>query len=212
MKILLSGFEPFGGETVNPSWEAVKRVSPPAGCELVRLCLPVEFIAAAATLEEAFRREKPDALVAVGQAGGRSGVSLERVAVNLMDARIPDNGGFQPKDAVLFEGGENAYFSTLPLRKMEKALKEAALPAAVSNTAGLYVCNCVFYTAVRLAQEIPGMKAGFIHVPYLPEQAAGKDAPSMTLEEDIRALEIILGCLAEPGADRRGEYMRPRQK
>ncbi len=171
----------------------------PAGTEAARLCLPVEFAAASAMLEEAVRKEKPDAVIAVGQAGGRSGISLERIAVNLMDARIPDNCGFQPKDAVLCEDGETAYISTLPLRKMEKALKDAGLPAVISNTAGLYVCNCVFYTAVRLvAKAFPAMKAGFVHLPYLPEQVVGKGFPFMTLTDDIRALETIVTCLNEP--------------
>ena len=196
MKILLTGFEPFGGEKINPSWEAVRRVKAPAGAELVRACLPVTFREAPLQLKELIRRETPDAVVCVGQAGGRDGISLERVAVNLMDARIPDNSGFQPSDEPLEPGGPAAYFSSLPLRRMEAALKEAGLPAQISNTAGLFVCNCVFFAAAALAEtERPGMRAGFIHVPYLSEQAEDKNAPSLSLEDDILALETICQIL-----------------
>ena len=193
MRILLTGFEPFDNETINPSWEAVQRVKTPAGAEIIRHCLPVSFRTAPVLLEDLIRQHCPDAVLCVGQAGGRNGISLERIAVNLMDGRIPDNDGFQPADEPIVPGGENAYFSSLPLRKLEAALKEAGISVQISNTAGLYVCNAVFYTAVRLAaREFPGMKAGFIHVPYLPEQSREGKYPFLSLEEDIRALEEIL--------------------
>ncbi len=198
MKILLTGFEPFDNETINPSGEAVRRVKAPEGTELIRHCLPVSFRAAPVQLEDLIRQDRPDAVLCVGQAGGRSGISLERIAVNLMDGRIPDNDGFQPADEPLVPGGETAYFSTLPLRKLEAALREAGLPVQISNTAGLFVCNAVFYTAACLAaREFPGMKAGFLHVPYLPEQSREGKYPSLSVEEDVRALEICLKVLAE---------------
>ena len=198
MKILLTGFEPFGGETINPSWEMVKAVQAPAGMQLEKILLPVSFRKAPALIEEYIKSFRPDVILSLGQAGGREGISLERIAVNLADARIADNDGFQPRDEALQADGPAAYLSTLPLRRMEAALQEACLPAGLSNTAGLYVCNAVFYTAARLAENLkPAPRAGFVHVPYLPEQASGKEAPSLSLEEDIRALEIILGCLGE---------------
>ena len=198
MKILLTGFEPFGGESINPSWEAVKAVQVPAGMQLEKILLPVSFRKAPALIEEKIKSLRPDVILSLGQAGGREGISLERIAVNLADARIADNDGFQPRDEALQADGPAAYLSTLPLRRMEAALQEAGLPASLSNTAGLYVCNAVFYTAARLAESLnPTPRAGFVHVPYLPEQASGKEAPSLSLEEDIRALEIILGCLGE---------------
>ena len=197
MKVLLTGFEPFGGESINPSWEMLKAVQAPAGMQLEKMLLPVSFRKAPALIEEKIKSLRPDVVLSLGQAGGREGISLERFAVNLADARIADNDGFQPRDEALQAAGPAAYFSTLPLRRMEKALQEAGLPAGLSNTAGLYVCNAVFYTAARLAESLnPTPRAGFVHVPYLPEQASGKEAPSLSLEEDNRALEIILGCLA----------------
>ncbi len=192
MKILMTGFEPFGGEAINPSWEAVRRVKAPGGAELARACLPVTFGEVPSLLKELIERERPDAVICVGQAGGRDGISLERIAVNLMDGRIPDNSGFQPKDEPLQPGGPAAYFSSLPLRRLEAALKEAEIPAHISNTAGLYVCNCAFYTAAALAAKMhSGMRAGFIHVPFLPEQTADAGTPSLCLEADIRALETV---------------------
>ncbi len=197
MKILLTGFEPFGGESINPSWEAVKAVQAPAGMQLEKMLLPVSFRKAPALIEEKIQSFRPDVILSLGQAGGREGISLERIAVNLADARIADNDGFQPRDEALQAAGPAACFSPLPLRRMEAALQTAGLPASLSNTAGLYVCNAVFYTAARLAENLkPAPRAGFVHVPYLPEQALGKEAPSLSLEEDIRALKIILGCLA----------------
>ena len=196
MKILLTGFEPFDQEHINPSWEAVRRVKAPEGAEVIRHCLPVSFRAAPGMLKALIRQHRPDAVVCVGQAGGRSGISLERIAVNLMDGRIPDNDGFRPEEEPVVPGGETAYFSTLPLRRMEKALKEAGLPAQISNTAGLYVCNTVFYTAARLAaREFPKAQTGFVHVPYLPEQSREGRYPSMPLEDAVKALEECLKCL-----------------
>lgn len=203
MKVLLTGFEPFGGETINPSWEMVKAAQAPAGMQLEKILLPVSFRKAPALIEEKIQSLRPDVILSLGQAGGREGISLERLAVNLADARIADNDGFQPRDEALQADGPAAYFSTLPLRRMEAALRAAGLPASLSNTAGLYVCNAVFYTAAQLAESLnPALRAGFVHVPYLPEQASGKEAPSLSLEEDIRALEIILGCLEGSGEER----------
>ena len=184
MKILLTGFEPFGGDERNPSWEAVEGVATvPAGVTVVKKRLPVVFYRAADEL--------------MGLAGGRQAVTVERIAVNLADGRIPDNAGQQPCDETLYDAGENAYFATLPIRKIVAAMQAAGIPAAISNSAGLYVCNNVMYAALFLAAaQGRGLRAGFIHLPYLPEQA--KDgAPSLSLADDIRALEAAVACTAD---------------
>ena len=157
MNIVVTGFEPFGGEKVNASWEAVRELQ---GVQTV--LLPVSFRRAAAAVREIVS-SSPDAILCVGEAGGREKISVERVAVNLMDARIPDNDGFQPVDAKIREDGPAAYFSTLPTR----ALAEAMENAEISYTAGTYVCNAVFYTLMDAARE--SIPAGFIHVPKTME-------------------------------------------
>ena len=160
MNIVMTGFEPFGGSAVNASWEAVREVP---GVRAV--LLPVSFRRAAQTVRE-LAGEMPDAILCVGEAGGRSAVSFERVAVNLMDARIPDNDGFQPVDEPLCPGKREAMFSTLPTRRMMEAVRALGIPAELSYTAGTYVCNAVFYS---LMDEIRALGApvlgGFIHVP-----------------------------------------------
>ena len=200
MKILLTGFEPFGGDERNPSWEAVKGVADvPADVTLIKKRLPVVFFDAADELMEAIRRERPDAVLCAGLAGGRRAVTVERIAVNLADARIPDNAGRAPEDVTLYDAGENAYFATVPIKEIVKAIQEAGIPAAVSNTAGLFVCNNVMYAALFMAAaQGRGMRAGFIHLPYLPEQAeaAGADVFGLSLEDDIRALEAAVACIA----------------
>ena len=197
MKVLLTGFEPFGGESINPSWETVKGIARiPAGMELIRLLLPVSFDKSRRVLKEAFREHAPDMILSLGQAGGRSGIHLERIAVNMMDARIADNDGEKPRDELLYPGEDNALFSSLPLRKIEAALEEAGLPAQISNSAGLYVCNTVFYEAARLVRAGRLKGAGFIHLPFLPEQAVKGEA-SLPLAEMIRAIEIVLKSLSE---------------
>ncbi|MBQ4424918.1 MAG: pyroglutamyl-peptidase I [Lachnospiraceae bacterium] len=197
MKILMTGFEPFGGETVNPSWEAVRGIrAVPDGTELVRLMLPVSFRKAPEKLREAIRVERPDIVLCIGQAGGREAVTPERIAVNLKDASIADNDGDMPSEEPIEKEGENALFSTLPVKRIAEAIAQAGVPSAVSNTAGLYVCNTVLYEALFTAsRNYPSMKVGFIHVPFLPEQAERKNAPGLALEEDIRALEAALAVL-----------------
>lgn len=200
MKLLLTGFDPFGGEAVNPSWEAVKEVSLPGDVELMKLQVPVVFGEAARTVLEAVRKHRPDAVVCVGQAGGRDKITPERVAVNVMDARICDNAGKQPVDCPVVSDGPAAYFSTLPIKKMAAAMEEAGVGAAVSNTAGTFVCNSLMYELLHfLATEKLGILAGFIHVPYLPEQTAGMETPqpSMPLGQITRGLAAALRVLTE---------------
>ncbi len=194
MKVLMTGFEPFGGERINPSQEAVRRVRHvPEGADLIRLYLPVVFGEAGKILTEAMEREKPDIVICTGQAGGRSGISVERIAVNLADAGIPDNAGKKPQEAVLEPDGAAAYFSTLPVKRLADAVRTAGIPAAVSNSAGLYVCNSVLYAALHQARTMrPQPKAVFIHLPYLPEQVTNTQTASLSLAEDVRALETVL--------------------
>lgn len=198
MKLLLTGFTPFAGETINPALEAVKRVKPEiAGMEIVKLEVPTVFGESVRLVTEAIECEQPDFVLSVGQAGGRATVTPERVAINVDDARIPDNVGQQPIDVPIFADGENAYFATLPVKAMTDAIRNAGLPSALSNTAGTYVCNHLMYGVLHhLHQNHKSAKAGFIHVPYIPEQTADKPGvPSMPLDDIVRALEAAIAAI-----------------
>jgi len=199
MKALVTGFEPFGGERVNPAFEALGHLPPRLGAvALATAVLPAVFGEALDALEEAVRETTPDIVLCVGLAGGRAALSLERVAINIDDARIPDNKGRQPIDLPVVAGGPAAYFTTLPIKAAAAALREAGLPAIVSNSAGTFVCNHVFYGLMHLAatREL-GLRGGFLHVPYMPSQAARQDgAPSMALEDIVRGVEIVLRVVA----------------
>jgi pyroglutamyl-peptidase len=167
--ILVTGFAPFGGESVNPSWQAAQRLDgwATAGRVIAAREIPCAFGSAIAALERAIADLEPEAVIAVGQAGGRADFSVERVAVNLDDAEKPDNEGRQPVDAPVIAAGPAAYFSSLPVRSIVDALRQAGLPASISNTAGGFVCNHLFYGACHLREtRFPAMRAGFIHVPY----------------------------------------------
>jgi pyroglutamyl-peptidase len=192
--ILLTGFEPFGGETVNPSWEAVRRLDgwTAPGLRVVAGLLPCEFGAAREALEKLIDQHHPQCLIAVGQAGKRAEISVERIAINVDDARIPDNAGRKPIDEPVIAEGPAAYFSTLPIKAIVHRLREAGIPAAVSQTAGTFVCNHVFYAAMHAAAKRGGsLRSGFIHIPYLPEQAARHDgAASLALDLVVQALQL----------------------
>lgn len=199
MKLLLTGFDPFGGEQTNPALEAVMRVRDQIGTiRVIKREVPTVFEKSVETVTEMIKEEEPDLVICVGQAGGRCDMTVERVAINYMDARIPDNEGKQPEDQPIVKDGEAAYFSTLPIKKMVAAMKDAGIPASVSNSAGTYVCNQLLYGVLHLIQkeELP-IKAGFIHVPYLPEQVAKKETSyaSMSLNDIIKALEVSIECL-----------------
>lgn len=198
MKILLTAFEPFGGERINAAHEAVKRLSAPEGVELCKLTVPTVFGFCTDAVVRAMRINRPDTIVCVGQAAGRTAITPERIAVNLRDARIPDNAGFQPVDEPVIPGGPAAYFSTLPLRDIVDAIQKVGIPAEISNSAGLFVCNDLFY-GVRYAieSECPTVKGGFIHVPCTPEQAASYSSPvpSMKLSDIVSGLETALKTL-----------------
>ncbi|WP_042435638.1 pyroglutamyl-peptidase I [Streptacidiphilus anmyonensis] len=194
-RVLLTGFEPFGGETTNPSWEAARLVADgprPAGTEVTSVLLPCVFDSSVEVLREAIRDTEPDLVLALGQATGRAGISVERVAVNLSDARIPDNAGRQPVDRPVVVGGPAAYFAALPVKACVAAVREAGVPASLSHTAGTFVCNHVFYALMHLiATERPRLRGGFVHVPAGPEQVLDQAVPSLpaaTVAHGLRAL------------------------
>jgi len=182
VKILLTGFEPFGGETINPSWEAIKPLHGYRDA-VEALELPCVFDLCLAQLEQKVRAMAPDVILAVGQAGGRTAISLEKVAINLNAARIADNAGGQPIDTPVVPGGPTAYFSRLPLKRLAASLHQRGIPAELSYTAGTFVCNHLFYGASHLAESLPQRpRVGFVHIPFLPEQAARHPgSPSMAL-------------------------------
>jgi pyroglutamyl-peptidase len=193
--VLLTGFEPFNGVDVNPSWEAARALdgwSGP-GFQVVARELPCVFGRANLALFDAIDALQPDIVIAVGLAGGRHEISVERVALNVDDANMPDNAGQQPVDATIADGGPAAYFSTLPIKAIVRALRLRGFPAGVSQTAGTFVCNHVFY---GLMQHVQGraLKGGFIHVPFLPQQVADRadSAPSMALGDIIDGLRIAV--------------------
>ncbi|MEQ0565730.1 pyroglutamyl-peptidase I [Amycolatopsis sp. NEAU-NG30] len=192
-RVLMTGFAPFGGERVNPSWQAVSLVSARRD-DVTAVELPCEFETSLPALRRAIEEHRPDLVVCTGQAGGRAEVTPERVAINLVDARIPDNAGAQPVDIPVVPDGPAAYFTTLPVKACVAAIRAAGVPAAVSHTAGTYVCNQVFYGLMHLlATEFPGVRGGFVHVPFSPEQvaASGKTAPSLGVDRIADALEAV---------------------
>ena len=203
-RVLLTGFEPFDDAAVNPSWQAVRlaAASPPEGVSPATALLPVVFGDAVARLRAAVAESAAEVVVCVGQAGGRPGVTVERVAVNIDDARIPDNAGRQPVDEPIVAGGPAAYFATLPVKACVAAVRAAGLPAAVSHTAGTFLCNHVFYGLMHLiATERPGVRGGFVHVPYLPEQATAGDSPTLPATAIAAALTAIVSAAVTTTTD-----------
>ena len=196
MKIIMTGFDPFGGETINPSIECVKALPEIEGVELIRLELPTVFKESAKRLNEVINDVKPDAVLSVGQAGGRPGITMERIAINVDDARIPDNISQQPIDETIQTEGEAAYFTTLPIKRIVKAIREAGISAEVSNSAGTFVCNHIMYQSLFAATKADKpFKAGFMHIPFIPEQTT--DKPSLPLEESTRALQIAIETIRD---------------
>jgi len=203
--VLLTGFTPFGGETINPSWQAVCTLDGAIieDHRVVVAELPCEFDASLPALWRAVRRHEPRVAIAVGLAGGRDGISLERVAINVIDARIPDNAGAQPVDVPVLGSGAAAFFSTLPIKAALQALQQAGIPAHISQTAGTYVCNQVFYALMHALRRRRNIRAGFVHVPWLPGQATAHGQPGMPLAQMTRALEIIVRTALNAGGDAR---------
>lgn len=196
MKIIVTGFDPFGGEKINPSIECVKALPEIEGVELIRLELPTVFKESAKRLNEVINDVKPDAVLSVGQAGGRPGITMERIAINVDDARIPDNISQQPIDETIQTEGEAAYFTTLPIKRIVKAIREAGISAEVSNSAGTFVCNHIMYQSLFAATKADKpFKAGFMHIPFIPEQTT--DKPSLPLEESTKALQIAIETIRD---------------
>ena len=202
MKVLVTGFEPFGGEKVNPALEAIKGLpSEIHGAEVSWLEVPTVFHKSAQVLEEEMSRYQPDFVLCIGQAGGRSSLTPERVAINQDDARIPDNDGNQPIDLPIRPDGASAYFSNLPIKAMVQAIKKEGLPASVSNTAGTFVCNHLMYQVLYLVErEFLHVKAGFMHIPYMMEQVVNRPTtPAMSLVDIRRGIEVAIGAIIEHG-------------
>ncbi len=202
--VLITGFEPFGGESVNPSWEVVKLLDGMIidDSRVVARQLPCVFGESLEVLNAAIDALQPSVVLAIGQAGGRVDVTVERVAINVDDARIPDNRGQQPVDVAIVPDGPAAWFSTLPIKAMVEALREAGIPASVSQTAGTFVCNHVMYGVLHKLADRPEVKGGFIHIPYLPEQAAAHPgAPSMATQTLKQALEIAIAVALRQARD-----------
>ena len=200
MKILVTGFDPFGGEKVNPALEAVKSLpSVIHGAEIRWVEIPTVFYQSAEVLEAEIVRYQPNVVLCIGQAGGRTSLTPERVAINQDDARIPDNQGNQPIDTPIRLDGEAAYFSTLPIKAMVQAIKEDGLPASVSNTAGTFVCNHLMYQALYLAdKKFPNVRAGFMHIPYMTEQVINKpNTASMNLVDIVKGIEAAIGAIVD---------------
>ncbi len=190
-KLLITGFDPFDGATVNPSWEAVKLLPERIGeYELYKLQIPTVFGLAPRTVLDQAAEIQPDVIISVGQAGTRKAVTPERIGINVRDARITDNAGISPKDEAIVPGGPDGLFSTLPVKAMIDAITEAGLPGAVSNTAGTFVCNDVLYSLLHRYAGT-NVRCGFIHVPWLPEQGE----PNLPLEHIKKALEAAISAL-----------------
>ena len=205
MKVLITGFDPFGGERVNPAYEAVKLLPDTiAGAQIIKLEIPTVFSKSGPAVEAGIQEHQPDIVINVGQAGGRSCVTIEKVAINLADARIPDNAGEQPVDEVLQEDGENAYFATIPVKAIVQNVRDHGIPCHVSYTAGTYVCNCVMYNVLYMAaKKYPNIRAGFIHVPFAAEQAVDKanGMAFMSLEMIAKSLEYAIEATVQNETD-----------
>lgn len=199
MKILVTGFDPFGGEKTNPAIEAVKRIDENIeGAEIIKLEIPTVFNKSADVVEEKIKEVNPDVILSVGQAGGRYDITVERVAINEDDARIADNEGNQPIDTKIREDGEAAYFASIPIKAIVEEIKAEGIPASVSNTAGTFVCNHIMYQDLYLAEKYGNIKAGFIHVPFLPEQVLDKkNTSSMSLEDIVKGLNAAIRAIVK---------------
>ncbi len=195
MKVMVTGFDPFGGESINPAYEAVKLLPDEiAGATVVKLEVPTVFQKSIHALDQAMEEEQPNLVLCVGQAGGRFDLTIERVAINVDDARIADNEGNQPIDEPIFADGQPAYFSNLPIKAMVQNVRTKNLTASVSNTAGTFVCNHLMYGLLHMIdRKYEGVRGGFVHVPYIVEQVVEKrNMPSMSVENIAKGLEAMI--------------------
>ena len=204
MKILVTGFDPFGGEPINPAIESVKRLPDNiAGAEIVKLEIPTVRKKSLEKIEKAINEHNPDVILSIGQAGGRFDISIERVGINLDDFRIPDNEGNQIIDEPVFPDGENSYFVKLPVKAMVQNVQKNNIPASVSYTAGTFVCNHVLYGVLYLIEKkYKGKKSGFIHIPFLPQQVIDKrNMPSMELNTIVKGLTAAIEAIVKNNED-----------
>jgi len=204
MKILVTGFDPFGGEPINPAIESVKKLPDNiAGAEIIKLEIPTVRKKSLEKIEKAINEHNPDVILSIGQAGGRFDISIERIGINLDDFRIPDNEGNQIIDEPIFPDGENSYFVKLPVKAMVQNVQKNNIPASVSYTAGTFVCNHVLYGVLYLIEKkYKGKKSGFIHIPFLPQQVVDKrNMPSMELNTIVKGLTAAIEAIVKNNED-----------
>lgn len=204
MKILVTGFDPFGGESINPAIESVKRLPDTiAGAEIIKMEIPTVFHKSINVIDDAIKEHDPDVILSIGQAGGRFDITVERIGINCDDARIADNEGNQMIDEPVFADGPAAYFVNLPIKAMVSEIQKAGIPASVSNSAGTFVCNHITYGVRHLVEtKYPGKRSGFIHIPFLPNQVLDKKGqPSMALSTIIDGLSAAIKAIVENDKD-----------
>lgn len=206
MKILVTGFDPFGEDKINPAIESVKKLPDEIkGVKIIKLEIPTVYMKSLEEIDEAIKEYNPDVILSIGQAGGRPDITVERVGINVDDYRIKDNEGNQPIDTKIYDDGENAYFSNLPIKAIVENIRKNNIPASISNTAGTFVCNHVLYgVQYLLDKKYPNKKSGFIHIPFLPEQVISRpNTPSMSISTIVKALTLALEAIIENGSDKK---------
>lgn len=206
MKMLVTGFDPFGEDKINPAIESVKKLPDEIkGVEIIKLEIPTVYMKSLEKIDEAIKEYNPDVILSIGQAGGRPDITVERVGINVDDYRIKDNEGNQPIDTKIYDDGENAYFSNLPIKAIVENIRKNNIPASISNTAGTFVCNHVLYgVQYLLDKKYPNKKSGFIHIPFLPEQVISRpNTPSMSISTIVKALTLALEAIIENDSDKK---------
>lgn len=206
MKILVTGFDPFGEDKINPAIESVKKLPDEIkGVKIIKLEIPTVYMKSLEKIDEAIKEYNPDVILSIGQAGGRPDITVERVGINVDDYRIKDNEGNQPIDTKIYDDGENAYFSNLPIKAIVENIRKNNIPASISNTAGTFVCNHVLYgVQYLLDKKYPSKKSGFIHIPFLPEQVISRpNTPSMSISTIVKALTLALEAIIENDSDKK---------
>lgn len=204
MIVLVTGFDPFGGEKINPAIESVKKLPDEiAGAQIIKLEIPTVCHHSLKIIDEAIKKHDPDVVLSIGQAGGRSDITVERIGINIDDCRIPDNAGQQIIDEPVFKDGPAAYFVNIPIKAMVAKIQEHGIPASVSNSAGTFVCNHVTYGVRHIIEtKYPGKRSGFIHIPFLPQQViTKKNMPSMSLEMIVEGLIASIEAIIETKDD-----------
>lgn len=204
MKILVTGFDPFGGEKINPAIESVKRLPDTiSDAEIIKLEIPTVCHRSLEVIDQAIEKYNPDVVLSIGQAGGRTDITVERIGINVDDCRIPDNAGQQIIDEPVFADGPAAYFVNLPIKAMVARIQEHQIPASISNSAGTFVCNHVTYGVRHMIEtKYPGKKSGFIHIPFLPQQVIDKkNMPCMSLDTIVEAITVAIEAIIDTKED-----------